>query len=65
MEIMIETQYPFGSINRVLVQYVTKSPRGIYYLIDDVYNYARITESVFNQCIADGIPYIETVRKGV
>lgn len=65
MEIMITTKYPFGSINRKIVRGVTKSPRGIHYIVDVDYNYLKISESVYNECISDGIQIIETVRKGV
>lgn len=65
MEIMISINYPYGSINRKIVRGVTKSPRGIHYIVDVDYNYLKISESVYNECISDGIQNIETVRKGV
>ena len=64
MVTMYETLTPYGFINYQCVKGVTKTPRS-YYLIDDVYNYLRISESTYNQLLQDGSKYIENVRKGV
>lgn len=62
--VMYETLSPYGYINYQCIKGVTKTPRH-YYLIDDVFNYIRISESTYNQLIQDGYKYIKCLRKGV
>ena len=65
MNILYPHNRPFGFIHRKLIKGVTKSPLGNYYIIDEIYNYLLIDSETFNNLLSDGIPYIETVRKGV
>ena len=64
MSVMYETLSPFGYINYRCIKGITKTTR-YYYIIDDVYNYLRISEKTFNQLLEDGFIFIRSHRKGV